>query len=208
MALNRRLHWFPLSGHSHRAELFLNILGLPFKRIEVDLRARAHKQPEFLMMNAFGQVPVLEDAGSVIADSNAILVYLALSYDPARRWLPESPRIAAEVQRWLSAAAGPLLIGPCRARLVGLFGAPYDLAQAQAATANLFAVMEGRLVAAPWLASEGPTIADLAMYTYTAHAPEGYVPLEPWPAIGAWLARVEALPGFVPMLRSTPRPLA
>lgn len=208
MSLDRRLHWSPLSGHAHRAELFLNLLGLPFERVEVELRARAHKQPAFLTMNAFGQVPVLEDGGATIADSNAILVHLALSYDPARRWLPEFPQAAAEVQRWLSAAAGPLANGPMRARLVGLFGAPYDLAQAQTVAAGLFEVMERRLANTTWLADDTTTIADLAMYTYTAHAPEGHITLDPWPAIRTWLARIEALPGFVPMRRTAPRPLA
>ena len=65
----------------------------------------------------------------------------------------------------------------------------------------LFTRMNAALMAAggPWLAGPTPTIADLALYSYTAHAPEGGVSLEDYPAIRDWLARVEALPGFVPM---------
>ena len=59
----------------------------------------------------------------------------------------------------------------------------------------------------PFLAGDAPTLADIAMYTYTAHAPEGSVDLAPHPHVRAWLGRVEALPGFVPM-RRTPVGLA
>jgi len=63
-------------------------------------------------------------------------------------------------------------------------------------------VMEGHLSGRTWLATDHATIADIAMYTYTAHAPEGGISLEPWPQLRAWLQRVEALPGFVGMQRS------
>ena len=54
----------------------------------------------------------------------------------------------------------------------------------------------------PFLAAAQPTLADVANYTYVAHAPEGGVSLQPYPAVRAWLARIESLPGFVPMQRS------
>jgi glutathione S-transferase len=66
-----------VSGHSHRVRLFLSLLGLPFETVEIDLKAGAHKTADFLRRNAFGQVPVIEDGAVTIADSNAILVYLA-----------------------------------------------------------------------------------------------------------------------------------
>jgi glutathione S-transferase len=66
--------------------------------------------------------------------------------------------------------------------------------------------MEAHLTAsAGFLAGAGPTIADVALYTYTAHAGEGHISLDPYPQIRAWLARIEALPGFVPMVRSSAR---
>ena len=71
---------FPRSGHAHRVELMLSLLDLPTETIFVDLAQGAHKQPEFLALNAFGQVPVIDDQGTVLADSNAILVYLAQRY--------------------------------------------------------------------------------------------------------------------------------
>ncbi|WP_341895491.1 glutathione S-transferase [Ferrovibrio terrae] len=198
-----RLHRFALSGHAHRAELLLNLLGLRADLIDVDLRGGEHKQPAFLAKNTFGQVPVLEDGPEdnpvVIADSNAILVYLASRYDEQRRWLPVDPVQAAQVQRWLSVAAGQLASGPAAARMVTLFKAPLDHDRAKTVAANLFAVLEQHLAQQDFLVGSAPTIADVALYSYTAHAPEGGVSLQPWPHIRAWLGRIEALPGFVPM---------
>lgn len=197
-----RLHSFPLSGHAHRARLMLALLGLRAETVDVDLRGGAQKQPAYLAMNAFGQVPVLEDGETVIADSNAILVYLAGKYDKSGQWLPADPATAAQVQRWLSVAAGQLLMGPARARMVKLFGSPFDHDGCKTVAAQLFQVMEQHLQGRDWLAASHATIADLALYSYTAHAPEGDVSLVPYPNIRAWLARIEALPGFVGMPKS------
>lgn len=198
-----RLHSFPLSGHAHRARLMLALLGLKAEVVDVDLRGGAQKQPSYLAMNAFGQVPVLEDGDPenpvVIADSNAILVYLAGKYDRGGQWLPADPATAAQVQRWLSVAAGQLLMGPARARMVKLFSSPFDHDACRQAATQLFDVMEQHLQGRDWLAAAHATIADIALYSYTAHAPEGDVSLEPYPGIRAWIARIEALPGFVPM---------
>jgi glutathione S-transferase len=85
-----------VSGHSHRVELFLSLPGLPFEIVNVDLVAGAHKKPDFLAINAFGQVPVIEDGEVTRADSNAILVYLARSYAlDAEQWLPSAPGMSA-----------------------------------------------------------------------------------------------------------------
>ncbi|MBR8656661.1 glutathione S-transferase [Achromobacter sp. Marseille-Q0513] len=193
------LYSFPLSGHAHRVTLMLSLLGLPYRRVDVDLRGGEHKQPPFLALNAFGQVPVLEDEGAVIADSNAILVYLAKRYQGQARWLPEDALGAAAVQRWLSVAAGQLASGPNAARLATLFGVPDPGGAAQARTHALLAVMDAELGRRDWLAGEAATIADVACYAYVALAPEGNVSLQDYSRVRAWLARVEALPGFVPM---------
>lgn len=200
-----RLHHFPLSGHAHRARLMLSLLGLPHEVVDVDLRAGAQKAPGFLALNAFGQVPVLEDGDAVVADSTAILVYLAARYDETGRWLPREPLAMAQVQRWLAVAAGPLAQGPAAARVEAVFGRPRDPKRLQAAAA-LFAVIEQHLEGRDWLVGDGPTIADVALYTYTSHAPEGGVSLAPYPRLRAWLARTEALPGFVGMERRPDAP--
>lgn len=198
-----RLYRFNLSGHAHRAQLMLSLLGLPFEMVDVDLPGGAHKAPDFLARNPFGQVPVIEDGDLTVADSNAILVYLASRYDETARWLPRDPVAAARIQQWLSAAAGPLAFGPARARISHLFRRQMDLTEPRALAGQLFAVMESQLSQQDWLAgTAAPTIADVALYSYTAHAPEGGLPLDAYPAIRAWLARTEALPGFVGMARS------
>jgi glutathione S-transferase len=198
-----RLHWHPLSGHSHRAQLILSLLGRDFDLIEVDLVSGAQKAPAFVQISPFGQVPVLESEGEVIVDSNAILVYLATRYDESGRWYPRDAVGASKVQRWLSIAAGKLATGPMTARLANVFGMPVDKVKAQADANTLFSVMEAELARGPFLVGHHPTIADVALYTYTAHAPEGGIALEPYPAIRAWIGRIEGLPGFVPMTKTT-----
>jgi len=197
-----RLHRFPLSGHSHRAELMLSLLGLRAELVHVDLPGGEHKQPAFLAKNRFGQVPVLEDGALTLSDSNAILVYLAERYDEAQRYWPRDPARRAQVQRWLSVAAGQLAAGPAAARLVRVFNAPLDHASALKKAHDLFGVLEKELSTRPFLVEETATLADIALYTYTAHAPEGDVSLEAYPAIRGWLSRIEALPGFIPMART------
>jgi glutathione S-transferase len=193
------LYGFKKSGHSHRAELMLRLLGLTFEFREVDLLRGEQKTEAFLELNSFGQVPVIDDKGAIIADSSAILVYLAKKYDSAGRWLPDDAVAAAHVQRWLSVAQGPLVNGPAAARLVKIFNAPVDYARAAEISNRLFATLEKALGGAPFLTGPHATIADVALYTYTAHAPEGGVSLEAYANIRAWLRRIEALPNFAPM---------
>ena len=121
-----RLYRFALSGHAHRVQLMLSLLDLPCELIDVDLIAGEQKKLEFLARNPFGQVPVIEDGDFTLADSNAILVYLALAYDEPRRWLPQEARAQAEVQRWLGVAAGPLAAGAAHARFATLFSRPLN----------------------------------------------------------------------------------
>ncbi|MEP6790449.1 MAG: glutathione S-transferase [Ramlibacter sp.] len=196
-----KLYRMGISGHCHRVELFLSLLGLPFELVEVDLKAGAHKKPEFLGKNSFGQVPVIEDGGVTLSDSNAILVYLEARYAPGQ-WLPRDPVGAAQVQRWLSVAAGQLAFGPAAARVIALFKRPVSPDEAITRAQALFKVMEQELAQQVFLVGEKPTLADIALYSYTAHAPEGGVPLQPYPQLRAWLARIEVLPGFVPMVKS------
>jgi glutathione S-transferase len=196
-----KLYHFPLSGHAHRVQLMLSLLELPTEIVFVDLAKGAHKQPEFLAINSFGQVPVLDDNGVVLADSNAILVYLASKYGHGR-WLPTDPVGAARVQRWLSVAAGPLHAGPATARLITVFGASHNAEDVIARSHTLLNVIDQELSNSTYLAGDVPTIADIAGYTYIAHAPEGNVSLQDYVNVRAWLARIEALPGFVGMPRT------
>lgn len=196
-----KLYRFRLSGHSHRIELMLSLLNLPYEVIEVDRASNENKQPAFLTMNPFGQVPVIQDGDITLADSNAILVYLAGKYDEGN-WFPREPLLAAKVQRWLSVAAGELASGPARARLAVVFNMPVAADEAIARSHELFSIMDSQLEKSSYLAGDTPTIADIANYTYTAHAPEGNVSLEPYSHLRKWLQSIEGLPGFVPMVKS------
>lgn len=196
-----KLYHHILSGHSHRVELLLSLLQLPIERVFIDLATGAHKQAAFLAINAFGQVPVIDDNGTILSDSNAILVYLAKTYGDGN-WLPDEPLAAARVQRWLSVAAGQVAYGPAAARLITVFGAALNAEEVIARSHALLKVMNSELATAPFLAGETATIADVANYTYIAHAPEGNVSLEGYPHVRAWLEKIEALPGFVPMQRT------
>ena len=198
-----KLYSSSISGHVHRVRLFLTMLGLPFESIELDMRKRENRTPEFLARNPFGQVPVIEDGDLTLADSNAILVYLNERYssDPTR-WMPRDAVGAARVQRWFSVAAGPLAYGPAAARVMVLFGHATDPTDTVKRSHALLSVMETHLQQQPFLAGPDATLADIANYAYVAHAPEGSVSLDGYPSVREWLARVEALPGFVPMVRT------
>lgn len=191
------LHGTPLSGHTHRVALMLDAMGLSyrFENASADIRA----SPAFLARNPLGQIPVLQDGELTLADSNAILVYLARRYAPDGPWLPLEPVAAAGVQRWLSIAAGEVMHGPAIARMITLFGLPDDPGRAARISARVLTFMDGHLESRTFLAADHVTIADLACYSYVAHAPDGGVSLESYPAVRAWLARVEAQAWFQPM---------
>ena len=201
-----KLYRHPLSGHSHRAQLLLSLVGVETTLVDVDLKNGAHKQPEFLKLNSLGQVPVLVDEDVVVADSNAILVYVAKKFGGGT-WLPEDAQGAARVQRWLSVAAGQIAYGPAAARLVTVFGAKHDADELIARSHALLKVMESELQGRSFLTGDTPTIADVAGYSYLAHAPEGNVALDAYTNVKAWLRRIERLPGFVAM-QATPAGLA
>jgi len=191
-----KLYHFALSGHAHRARLFLSLLGIPHELVDVDLKSAAQKRPEFLALNPFGQVPVLDDDGTIISDSNAILVYLATKLGRTD-WLPQDAKGAAAVQRWLSVAAGDLAFGPAAARLITVFGAKHNPDDVIARAHVLLKRLEAHLAGRDWLVGTAPTIADVALYSYLSSAPEGNVDLSAYARVNAWLRRIEALPGFV-----------
>lgn len=191
-----KLYYHPLSGHSHRARLLLSLLGVEHELVEVDLMSAQHKSPEYLKLNRFGQVPVLVDDDRKIADSNAILVYLSKKLGKTD-WLPEEPEAAAAIQRWLSVAAGEIAYGPAAARLITVFGAQYKPEEVISRAHSVLKLIDAELAAKDFIAKSNPTIADVALYSYIARAPEGNVDLSDYPNVNAWLRRIEALPGFV-----------
>ena len=191
------LHGTERSGHAHRVLLLLRMLDIPYRFVNAPAEVR--RTAEFRRLNPLGQIPVLEDGPTLICDSNAILIYLVKRYAPGSLWLPEEPLAAARVQRWLSVAAGEIKHGPALARAIAQWGDPGDRSGALRIAERLFRFMDTHVAEHAYLAADHPTVADLACYSYTAHAPEGGISLQPYPALRGWLARIEALPRFEPM---------
>ncbi|MFP7323318.1 glutathione S-transferase family protein [Serratia marcescens] len=191
------LYGTPLSGHVHRVALLLRMLALPYAWVEASAEVR--QSAAFRRLNPLGQIPVLQDGDLTLADSNAILVYLVKRYAPDSHWLPEQPVAAARVQAWLSKAAGEVRYGPASCRLIAQFAVPEDYQAARAVSDRFLPQMEQHLSERDYLATEHPTIADLACHSYVAVAAEGGISLAPYPAIRRWAARIAALPGFFAM---------
>lgn len=187
-----------VSGNCYKVRLLLALLGLPYEKVNVNFDANEQRRPEFLKLNPRGQVPVLEDGGRVLWDSTAILVYLARRYG-GDRWFPDDPWGMAEVTQWLALAQNEVLFGLARARAIKLFNRPGNLEEFQKMGSRALAVLDERLAVHDWLALDRCTIGDIACYPYVALAPLGGVSLEPYPAVGTWIGRIQALPGYVGM---------
>ena len=191
-----KLYHFPLSGHAHRARLFLSLLNVKAEIIDLDLANGEHKTPEFLKLNPFGQVPVLVDGDVIVNDSNAILVYVATKLG-RKDWMPDDLASVAKIQKWLSVAAGEISYGPCAARLITVFGADFRADEVIGRAHRILGLINAELENHRFIIGNTPTIADVALYSYIAGAPEGNVDLTPYAEVRHWLARIEAWPGFV-----------
>lgn len=190
-----KLYEFALSGHSHKVRLMLALLGKEYESVLLNSQQREHKSAAFLAINPFGQVPVLQDGDTTIRDSLAILVYLARQYG-AEHWFPQEPAAMAQVMAWLSTAANEVTRGPNALRLHHKFGRDINLAEAQQITASLLDILQMQLSQQSWLAGAQISIADIAVYPYLALAPEAKVDLATYPAITAWISRIQALPNY------------
>jgi glutathione S-transferase len=203
-----KLYRMAVSGHCHRVELMLSLLGLPYELAEVNLLQGEHQRAEHLALNPLGQVPVIVDGSTVLSDSTAILMYLVQRYAPGSAWMPQDPVGQAQQQRWFSLAAGLLAPGVAAPRVAAITRRPVSEA-AQAIGLRLLAFMEGELQGRDWLlAGHAPTLADIAMVSYISQAPIGGLPLEAHPHVAAWVARMEALPGYVPLADRLPEAAA
>lgn len=202
------LYRMAVSGHCHRVELMLCLLDLPYQLAEVNLLQGEHQRAEHLALNALGQVPVIVDGSVVLSDSTAILVYLVQRYAPGSAWMPLDPVGQARLQRWFSLAAGLLAPGVAVPRFAAITGKPLNAAS-QAIGQRLLAFMEGELQGRTWLLDgDAPTLADIAMVSYISQAPIGGLPLAAHPRVAAWVARMEALPGYVPLADRLPEAAA
>jgi glutathione S-transferase len=193
-----KLYSFPLSGHAHRARLALSLLGLKADIHDIDLANGEQNSAWFKKLNPAGLVPVLIDGDTVISESTAILTYLGKKFDDGTLF-PGDAKGAALVEKYFVSASTGLAAGPARARLINLFGAQYDKDETVANAHAYLADLNTQLAGKDYLVANRFTFADVAIYSYVAHAPEGDVSLEAYPNITAWIARVEAQDKFVAM---------
>ena len=185
-----------LSGPTYKVGLMLSLCGVPFGYRAVDLRAGEQRTPEYRAKTPFAQVPVLEHGGRTFAQSAAILQYLA---EVLGRFQGADAAERAEIAAWMFWDFDRLAPGIYRSRTIrlGIFPADDSVRDhyASVGTAAL-TLLEGRLAGREWLVGARPTIADVDAYGVVAYAGEAGFDLAGFPAIAAWKARVEALPGW------------
>lgn len=192
-----RLYDNPISGNCYKVRLFLALIGKPYESHFVDSVKGETRQMPFLNISPRGLIPVLEDQGERIADSMAILIYLAKRYAP--HWLPDEPLMMSRVMEWLAIAADELQYGAAQARRIRQLGAAGDLTQAQMHAERGLSLLDRQLEEHAWLVGDKASIADIACYPYVALLPEGGIPLDPYPPIRKWMERITHLPGYIGM---------
>jgi glutathione S-transferase len=195
---NLKLYDLEPSGNCYKVRLFCALAQIPIDLIPVDFMAGEHKTPKFLALNPLGELPILDDNGYILRDSQAILVYLASKYG-GEAWLPKDPAHMAKVMQWLSTSANNVQNGPSAARLVDKFGYALDKATTIKNSNFILPIFEAHLGKNDWLEMERVTIADVACFPYIALSHEGGVSLVAYPNIRAWIARIKALPNFIAM---------
>jgi len=191
-----KLYLTESSGNSYKVRVLASLLKVPYERAYVDWDGKEHKQPAFLKMNPRGQVPVMAIEGKVFWDSTAHLVYIARQYG-GEQWLPSDPLGMAEVAQWLAFAQNEVYFGLQWSRGVVKGLKTGNLQEYQGYGRKALDALTWRLADHKWLALDWPTIADIACYPYVKRAPEGGLALDAYPAVPAWLARCEMLPGWL-----------
>lgn len=195
------LHDIPISGNAYKVRLVLASLGLPYRRRVVDLFRGETRTPAFLAKNLAGEAPVLElPDGTCLAESSAILWYLA----EETALLPADRLERARVLRWMAFEQTHVDGVISRARFRRSFpDAVPTRAEEFAAWWSegtwALGVLDAHLAGRDWFVGPSVTIADLCLYAYVHCAPEGGFELDPFPAVRAWLARVERRPDHVPL---------
>lgn len=184
------------SGNCYKVRLLCALLGVPLEIVPVDFLAGAHKKSPLIDLNPFGEIPIFEDGDVVLRDSQAILIYIARKWGN-EAWLPLDALSLASVAAWLMVAENEIARGPNDARLHDKFGLDLDIVEARKRSAKILSLMNTHLEHNDWLALGRPTIADIACMPYVALSHEGGVPLAPYPAVAAWVARIKKLPGFI-----------
>ena len=186
-----------VSGNCYKVRLLFAQLGIAYERHELDVFDRSNRPEVLGGLNPALRVPTLVlDDGRTLPESNAILWYFA----DGTPFVPEDRFERAQVLQWQFFEQYDHEPNIAVARfwaLAGITPSEADGTAKQRGGERALAAMEGHLAAHEYLVGERYSIADITLYPYTHVAPEGGFPLEPYPAIRAWLARVAAQPGHV-----------
>lgn len=198
-----KLYDYVLSPSCYKVRLMAALAGVRLELRPVDFHPGAeHRGPELTALNPAGSIPILEYGDLVLTESAAMLAYLAARSAP--EWLGSgAPAETARIQQWLC-FSHRLTAGLGGARLHEMLLRPGDIGALQgqgiAALRELEAgLVEQRLRGMRFLASDRPTVADIACFPYVALAPDGGIPLDPYPTIRLWSRAVRGLEGFIEM---------
>ena len=190
------LHGIAFSGPTYKVALMFALSGEPFAYKHMDMRAGAHKAPDYLAINRYGQVPAIIDGALRLCQSGAILQHLAEKYGKFRGRTAEQQ---ARAREWLFWDADRLAPGIFRSRAAARGFLNLDPATAnhfRDAGENGLKVLEAELGKSDFVAGSEPTIGDIACYGVLAFAKEGNFDLSGYPNISAWMQRMEGLEGF------------
>jgi len=197
-----RLYDYLPSGNGYKVRLVLRELGLPHELVEVDILKGGSRTPEFLARNPNGRIPVLEIPGKgYLWESHAIISYLA----DGSALIPTDALDRARMWQWLCFEQYNLEpnVATVRFWLHSLHKTEAELGEKLTDKRRLgFAaldVLEQGLTGRDYLVANRYTLADIGLYAYTHVAEEGGFPLERYPAIRGWCARIAARPGYRPI---------
>ena len=198
------LYNYDLDENCYKVRIALSMLGLEYRTVVVNaFPGKEHLTPRFLAMNPAGSLPILEDGDLTLFGAEAILAHLAASRDEARTWLPAGGADFARVMQWLTFSAGELSVAVA-ARAHALLDAPGDEAALRAGAHKALRVMDDHMTVrgfggADWFATNGPTLADIALFPAFALSRDFGVDHDEYPALRRWARRFRALPGFLTM---------
>jgi glutathione S-transferase len=201
-----RLYDYAASANCYKVRLLLAQLERPYERIPIDIFAGDTLTEEYAAKNPARTTPVLETSdGKRLSESNAILLYLA----HGTSFLPSDPFDLAQVVRWLLFEQPDVMMtmGGLRFRLLTgrLTADSPEATRRRNGAEEALRLLDAHLQTQRFLAGAGYTIADIAVYGYTHVAPEAGLDLGSYPAVRAWLARVEEQPHYLNDLQPYPK---
>lgn len=198
-----KLHVFPPSPRAFKVLALAEHMGLAYERCIVDLTKGDQDRPEFLALNPNGRMPVLEDDGFVLWESNAILQYLAAK-TPGSGLLPADTRGRADVTRWQcwdlahwDPACAILIYERLVKKLLGIGDPdPAEIAKGEERFHRVATVLDGHLKGRRYVAGETLTVADFSIGAPLNLAQPAGLPVDGYAQIRRWHADLSELPAW------------